>query len=292
MPDSHVEPDSYGAVTVRLPETTNCDTSDAICTSDGRPLSHSLSARVAGPAGISVAAARVEEDEGAVLAFVVTLSRAATSVVAADYATSDGSAKADVDYTAKSGTLSFQAGESSKTIEVTVLNDAHDEDEEMLTLTLSNASRGRLTDGEATGRIKNRDPLPRALLARFGRRKSPREDCLDLPVSVALLEAVADAAAGPGGRRLRARRRRGVLDRRGDTRRRPPEGRAARRGGARFHHETSDNPTVAPRRYDVERLPSDLRETALVYATVEALREVVGRRLPRRTPPPLDGMPS
>ena len=38
-----------------------------------------------------------------------------------------------------------------------------------MTLTLLNASAGRLTDGEATGTIKNRDPLPRALLARFGR---------------------------------------------------------------------------------------------------------------------------
>ena len=36
-------------------------------------------------------------------------------------------------------------------------------------LTLSNASHGQLTDDEATGTIKNRDPLPRALLARFGR---------------------------------------------------------------------------------------------------------------------------
>ena len=38
-----------------------------------------------------------------------------------------------------------------------------------LTLRLSNPSGGRLTDGEATGTIENRDPLPKALLARFGR---------------------------------------------------------------------------------------------------------------------------
>ena len=48
-------------------------------------------------------------------------------------------------------------------------DDSHDEAEETLTLTLSNASGGRVADGEATGTIKNRDPLPRALLARFGR---------------------------------------------------------------------------------------------------------------------------
>ena len=50
-----------------------------------------------------------------------------------------------------------------------VLDDSHDEGEETLTLTLSNPSWGRVTDGEATGTIVNSDPLPRALLARFGR---------------------------------------------------------------------------------------------------------------------------
>ena len=56
--------DSHEAVSVRLPETTDCDASGAICTSDGRPLSHSLSATVAGPVGIAVADARVEEGDG------------------------------------------------------------------------------------------------------------------------------------------------------------------------------------------------------------------------------------
>ena len=54
-----VEPASAGAVTIGLPETTDCDASGAICTVDGRPLSHSLSATIAGPVGMSVADARV-----------------------------------------------------------------------------------------------------------------------------------------------------------------------------------------------------------------------------------------
>ena len=119
--------------------------------------------------GIAVADAHVEEDDGAVLAFAVMLSRAASRAFTVDYATSDGSAQAGVDYTAASGTLTFQVGESSRTIEVAVLDDAHDEGEETLTLRLSNPAGGRLTDAEATGTIENRDPLPRALLARFGR---------------------------------------------------------------------------------------------------------------------------
>ena len=63
--------------------------------------------------------------------------------VTVDYATSDGTATAGVDYTATSSTLSFAAGETAqKTITVAVLDDAHDEGTETLTLTLSNA-RGR-----------------------------------------------------------------------------------------------------------------------------------------------------
>ena len=164
-----VEPSGFGGVSIRLPETANCDAQGAICTGDGRPLSHALSATVRAPVGVGVSDARVTEAAGAVVAFAVSLSRAASGRVTVDYATVDGTAQAGADYTAARGTLAFQAGESSKTIEVGVLDDAHDEGEETFTLTLSNASGGRLTDGEATGTIENRDPLPRALLARFGR---------------------------------------------------------------------------------------------------------------------------
>ena len=164
-----VEPDGSGAVAIQLPETSNCNASGAICTAAGQPLSHSLSKTVAGPVGISVADARVDENEGAALSFAVTLSRAASGPVTVEYATSDGTATAGVDYTATSGTLTFQSGDTSKTISVAVLDDSHDEGEETLTLSLSNASGGRVTDGEATGTIENRDPMPRAFLARFGR---------------------------------------------------------------------------------------------------------------------------
>ena len=164
-----VEPDSDEAVTVRLPETTDCGASGAICTGDGRPLSHSLSATVSGPVGISVADARVEEGAGAVLAFTVTLSRAASAAMTVDYATTDGTAEAGDDFTVTSGTLTFEAGDTEQTVEVSVLDDAHDEGEETMTLRLSNPSEGRLADAEATGTIENTDPLPRALLARFGR---------------------------------------------------------------------------------------------------------------------------
>lgn len=69
--------------------------------------------------------------------------------------------------TATSGTLTFLAGESTERIEVSGLDDAHDKGEK--TLLLSRPSSGRLTDGETTPTIENRDPLPREPLAQCGR---------------------------------------------------------------------------------------------------------------------------
>ncbi len=164
-----VKPSGSGAVALSLSEQTGCEGNAALCTSDSRALSNSLSDTVAGPVGLSVADTRVDEGTAAVLALVVSLSRAATGAVSVDYATSDGTALASVDYTAATGTLTFQVGDTSKTIEVAVLDDSHNEGEETLTLVLSNASGAQLADAEATGTIANHDALPHALIARFGR---------------------------------------------------------------------------------------------------------------------------
>ncbi len=118
---------------------------------------------------LAAADARVEEGAGATVDFAVTLDVAAAGTVTVDYATADGSAKAGEDYTAASGTLSFGAGETRKTVSVAVLDDAHDEGEETFTLRLSNASGADIADGEATGTIENSDLMPAALLARFSR---------------------------------------------------------------------------------------------------------------------------
>ena len=166
-----VRPESDDDVTITLPAGRECAVSGAICTKgkNRRKLTNTISATVRGPVGIAVADARVEEGAGAVLAFAVTLSRAASGTLTVDYATSDGTATAGTDYTAASGTLTFTAGDRSKTVSVAVLDDSHDEGEETLTLRLSNPSGGVLTDSEATGTIENRDPLPKAFMARFGR---------------------------------------------------------------------------------------------------------------------------
>ena len=150
-----VDPEGNGSVSITLPETTDCDASGAICTDDSRKLSQSTSATVAGPPAISVSDATVQEAEGAVLVFTATLSHASSRTVTVDYATSDGTAVAGSDYTAASGTLTFNAGDTSQTVQVTVLTDSEDESQETLTLTLSNPSQATLDDATGTGAIEN-----------------------------------------------------------------------------------------------------------------------------------------
>ncbi len=120
------------------------------------------------PPALSVADARAEEATDPTLDFAVTLDRAPSRTVTVDYATADGTAVAGADYTATSGTLTFSAGETAKTVSVPVLDDAVDDDGETLTLRLSNASGATVADGEAVGTITNSDPVQKMWLSRFG----------------------------------------------------------------------------------------------------------------------------
>ena len=122
----------------------------------------------AGP-GVSVDDAQVNESSGEPLRFVVRLAEPAAGTVSVRYATSDGSARAGEDYAAARGALRFGTGQQSKTVEVAVLEDVHDEGSETMTLTLSRPFGATLGDARATGTISNTDPMPEAWLARFGR---------------------------------------------------------------------------------------------------------------------------
>ena len=164
-----IEPSSHEAVTVTLSPSPVCGAAGAVYTEDGRTFTTALATRIQGPPGLAVADAEVEEAANATLAFAVTLGRAPSGTVTVDYATSDGTAAAGSDYTATSGTLTFAAGETGKTVSVPVLDDAHAEGSKTLTLTLSNPSGAYLADGTATGTINNTDPIPQAWIARFGR---------------------------------------------------------------------------------------------------------------------------
>ena len=147
-----------------------CDQPGAICTIDDRPLSEAPSVTVHRiEQALSASDAEVGEGPGAVLVFEVTLARAADEPVTVDYETADRTATAGEDYEAMSGTLTFESGQTTTSVQVRVLDDSHDEGEETLTLVVTNASNARIHDGEALGIIVNSDPIPSAWLSRFGR---------------------------------------------------------------------------------------------------------------------------
>ena len=121
---------------------------------------------------VTVADVRVTEAPGASVDFTVTLSPAPTSAVTLRYATADGSARAGDDYGASSGTLTFAAGETTRTVSVAVFDDVIDDGRETFTLHLSNPADARIADARATATIDNADPMPQAWLTRFGRAAS------------------------------------------------------------------------------------------------------------------------
>ena len=183
-----VTPDGFDDVTLSAAPTSDCAASASVCTRDGRPMHNALGATVPGPAGLSVADASVREGPNATLDFVVTLSRARHAATTVEYATSDGTATAESDYTEKHGTLTFDTGETEKTVLVAVLDDAIDDDGETVILTLSKASTPtRITDDTAIGTIENSDHMPKAWLVRFGRT-----------VGSQVLDALSERFDGPG----------------------------------------------------------------------------------------------
>ena len=158
-------------VTVTLLQPADCAVAGAICTADGRALSNSASATIGGPVRIRIEGAKAREGKDESLDFAVTLNRAAGHEVSVDYATEDGTAAAGADYTATSGTLTFAAGETAKTVSVPLLDDAIDEGKETMRLLLSNPQGAYLRGihSKAKGVIRNDDPLQAMWLSRFGR---------------------------------------------------------------------------------------------------------------------------
>ena len=145
-------------------------------------LTSAATSVVEAPVELSVANAQVRRAADATMDFTVTLSRAASHTVTVDWATADlrirevvlpegvvlpagtaipdsreGIATAGQDYTADSGMLTFGPGETSKTVSISVLNDAAEADGsgETFSLRLSNPEGATIRDAEANGTILN-----------------------------------------------------------------------------------------------------------------------------------------
>ena len=106
-----------------------------------------------------------EGDGDGSMRFTVRLEPASARTVTVDYATSDGTATASVDYTPVTGTLTFGAGSTTRTIAVPIADDQTGEDTETFTVTLSSPSSAELDIALATGTIADDDDTPPLELA-------------------------------------------------------------------------------------------------------------------------------
>src|SRR5205823_14054025 len=111
-----------------------------------------------------------EGDSGTTNAnFIVTLSAASGRTVVVNYATADGTATAPSDYVAILTTgLTFNPGETIKTITVLVNGDIVDEPNETFTLNLSNPTNATVPTATGTGTIVNDDTPPTVTLSLTG----------------------------------------------------------------------------------------------------------------------------
>ncbi len=96
---------------------------------------------ISGPANINEAAGTAT--------YTVTLAAPAAGVTSVNYSTASGTATSGSDFTATSGTLTFAAGETTKTVTVAISNDTVYEGNENFTVNLSNAT-GVATIGTGT----------------------------------------------------------------------------------------------------------------------------------------------
>ena len=111
---------------------------------------------------ITAPAAVTEGDSGSTdMVFIVRLDASSGREVTVDYAVdATSTATADTDFTNLSGTLTFAAGDTSKTITVAVTGDEVNEPNETVVLNLSNAGNATIGTATATGTITDDDGAP------------------------------------------------------------------------------------------------------------------------------------
>jgi large repetitive protein len=109
---------------------------------------------------VSISDTQADEADGDAvkLAFKVTLSGPSGQTIRVTATTSDGTATAPADYAAKSQVLTFNPGETERPFEVSVAGDTLDEPDEVMHVTLSDATGGAtIGAGEGVGRIFDHD---------------------------------------------------------------------------------------------------------------------------------------
>ncbi|MCU1264066.1 MAG: Na-Ca exchanger/integrin-beta4 [Acidobacteria bacterium] len=125
-------------------------------------LSQCLLIQNGGTISLASASARVFETAGNIALRVNRSNSAIAATV--DYATRNGTALAGSDFTAASGTLSFDPGELSKTIVIPILNDQLAEGAEAFSLTISNPTGGASLGLPETTVVIDDDEIPSSIV--------------------------------------------------------------------------------------------------------------------------------
>ena len=129
--------------------------------------------------------------EGGDAVFRVELSATAPREVSFDYGTADGSATAGTDYTAASGRATIAAGATGTSITIATAEDGLDEEDETFGFSLGQPLFATITDGTATGTIRDGDARPTVSVATASAREDrPLRFAVTLSVPSALEVAV------------------------------------------------------------------------------------------------------
>jgi hypothetical protein len=107
---------------------------------------------------VSIGDASAAETAGAI-DFTLTLSAPATTTSTVNWTTVNGSATGGQDFVAASGTVTFQAGDTTANVSVVLTDDAVYEGNEQFAIALSSPTAIVIADGQAVGTIVENDSL-------------------------------------------------------------------------------------------------------------------------------------
>ena len=133
------------------------------------------------PPALAVSDAAASEAD-AEIAFTVSLDAASTREVTVRYATENGTAEAGADFTGTDGVLTFAAGETSRTVDVPVIDDNAAEPGESFSLRLSAPANAVLDDALGVGRITDDDDLP--MLSVLGATAAESDGTVDFDLTL------------------------------------------------------------------------------------------------------------
>lgn len=121
--------------------------------------------------------------------FTVSLSAASGKTITVPFSTANGSATAPADYTATSGTLTFNAGTTSQQITVAVVGDLIDENDETFNVNLGTAVNANVTTATGLGTIQDNDGPPGLSIADLSQSETNGATNFDFTVTLPVASA-------------------------------------------------------------------------------------------------------